>query len=125
MNILVIEDEDSLQGAISSFLKYYEVENDTSINLTSFCDPVKGMYELSVRGAYYDVIILDVHMPKLNGDDIYNAMKEAQPLITQSILFITGFAEELLERFPDESLNILHKPFRYEQFAQKIECVNA
>ncbi len=124
MQVLAIEDEDSLQAIISSYLKRYEKENNISIELTSICDPVKGMYEVSVRGAYYDVIILDVRMPKLQGDEIYDTLKEAQPLMTQSILFVTGFGEELKKRFKGEKLNILDKPFRYEQFAERLESIN-
>jgi len=35
-------------------------------------------------------------------------------------LLVTGYPDDLTDRWPDKKLNILEKPFRYHSFKEKI-----
>ena len=39
------------------------------------------------------------------------------------MLFITGFYDDLRDRFPRASLRLLNKPFRYQQLVEHIEAI--
>jgi len=63
------------------------------------------------------VILLDVRIPRLSGDEIYSSLEQVNPDVVKNIIFVTGYPEDLHERFPYKQFNILQKPFRYSKFA--------
>lgn len=123
IKILAIDDEDTVQSIIMSFLKRFLGKRDITFDIRNFNDPVQGLFELSSNGSSYQVILLDVRLPKLNGDEIYNSLIHVNPDLLDRVLFITGYAEDLTQRFPDRTLNILPKPFRYDSFCEKFMTI--
>ncbi len=121
MNVLIIDDEDTVQSILSAFLKRYIGERSADSDIKNMNDPVQGLFELTTNGAHYQVILLDVRIPKLSGDEIYSSLEHVNPDILDRILFVTGYPEDLHERFPDKQLRILQKPFRYDSFARELD----
>jgi DNA-binding NtrC family response regulator len=123
MKVLVIDDENAVQSILAAFLNRYISEKGMQSNITSMSDPVEGLFELTAHGNRYQLILLDVRIPKLSGDEIYSSLEHANPDILDSILFVTGYPEDLHERFPDKQFNILQKPFRYDAFSKQLDAV--
>jgi len=121
MKTLIIDDEDSVQGILSAFLNRYVAEKGIEGEIVSMGDPVQSLFELTARGQEYQVILLDVRIPRLSGDEIYSSLEQVNPDILGRIMFVTGYPEDLHERFPDKEFNILQKPFRYSKFAEKLD----
>ena len=103
----------------------YISEKDMQSNITSMCDPVESLFELTTHGDQYQLILLDVRIPKLSGDEIYSSLEHVNPDILNRILFVTGYPEDLFERFPDKQFNVLQKPFRYTTFSKQLDAVLA
>ena len=120
INILIIDDEDAVQGILSAFLKRYCSDKGIQGNITCMNDPVESLLELTTRGQQYALILLDVRIPKLSGDEIYSSIEQVNPDVVDHILFVTGYPEDLHERLPEKQLNILQKPFRYNSFCNTI-----
>jgi len=120
IKILAIDDEDTVQSILTAFLNRYLGEKGAQSEIKTLSDPVQGLFELITNGEQYSVILLDVHLPKLTGDEIYNSLIYVNPNLLERVLFVTGYPNDLNERFPDQSLNILQKPFRYQSFTEKI-----
>ena len=123
VKVLVIDDEDTVQSILAAFLKRYVSEKGLQSNIKAMSDPVQGLFELSTNGEQYSAILLDVRIPKLSGDEIYNSLEHVNPELLERVLFVTGYPEDLHDRFPDRELNILEKPFRYNNFAEKLDAV--
>ncbi len=123
MNILAIDDDVTVQSIISSFFSRYASEKSFKINIKGVTDPVQAMFELSARGYSYDLITLDVRMPRLTGDDIYATLLQTCPHLLDKILFATGFGDDLKQRFPGHNFNIINKPFRYSNFKTSVETI--
>jgi len=121
MKALIIDDEDSVQGILSAFLNRYVAERGMEGEVVSMSDPVQSLFELTSRGHEYQVILLDVRIPRLSGDEIYSSLEQVNPDVVGRIMFVTGYPEDLHERFPDKEFNILQKPFRYSKFAEKLD----
>ncbi|OIP98578.1 MAG: response regulator [Zetaproteobacteria bacterium CG2_30_46_52] len=121
INILAIDDENTVQSVIAAFLNRYLDEKNLVGNIKTLNDPVQGLFELSTNGDHYQIILLDVHMPELSGDEIYSKILQTNPALLHRVMFITGYAEDLKHRFPQRVLNILEKPFRYQTFCDKID----
>ena len=125
MKVLVIDDEDAVQSILAAFINRYISENNMQGTITSVSDPIKGLFELTTHGDQYQLILLDVRIPKLSGDEIYSSLEHVNPDILNRILFVTGYPEDLFERFPDKQFNILQKPFRYDAFSKQLDTVLA
>ncbi|NWF38024.1 response regulator [Mariprofundus sp. NF] len=123
MKALIIDDEDSVQSILTAFLNRYISEKGMQSAITSMSDPVQSLFELTTHGDQYQLILLDVRIPKLSGDEIYSSLEQVNPNILNRILFVTGYPEDLYDRFPDKPFNILQKPFRYNSFAEKLDEV--
>jgi len=121
MKALIIDDEDSVQGILSAFLSRYVAGKGIEGETVSMSDPVQSLFELTSRGHEYQVILLDVRIPRLSGDEIYSSLEQVNPDVVERIMFVTGYPEDLHERFPDKEFNILQKPFRYSKFAEKLD----
>jgi len=104
----------------TAFLNRYLGEKGVPSEIKTLSDPVQGLFELSTNGEQYSVILLDVRLPKLTGDEIYNSLIHVNPNLLERVLFVTGYPDDLTERFPDKSLNILQKPFRYQSFTEQL-----
>ncbi len=123
MKALIIDDEDSVQGILSAFLNRYMADKGMQGDVASMSDPVQSLFELTTHGKEYQVILLDVRIPRLSGDEIYSSLEQVNPDVIKQIIFVTGYPEDLYERFPDKKFNILQKPFRYTKFAEKLDAL--
>ena len=68
----------------------------------------------------FDVTLMDIVMPEMNGVDAFKKIKEINP--EASIILMTAYSdEELLQTARDEGVHtIIHKPIRIDQLIQLI-----
>ncbi|MDX8403276.1 MAG: response regulator [Mariprofundaceae bacterium] len=123
IKVLTIDDEDTVQSILAAFLNRYIGEKGLESTIKTLSDPVQGLFELTTQGDQYSAILLDVRLPKLTGDEIYNSLIHVNPELLERVIFVTGYPDDLTDRFPDMSLNILQKPFRYQNFTEKLNAV--
>lgn len=123
IHALVVDDEDTVQSILSAFLNRYAQQTSREIQIRTLSDPIQGLFELTTNGERYNLIMLDVRLPKLTGDDIYNSLEHINPDLLARVLFVTGYPEDLAERFPGRDLSILQKPFRYQTFTEKLDAL--
>ena len=120
IKVLAIDDEDTVQSILAAFLNRYFGEKGLESSIKTLSDPVQGLFELTTQGNQYSVILLDVRLPKLTGDEIYSSLIHVNPELLERVIFVTGYPDDLTDRFPDMDLNILQKPFRYQNFTEKL-----
>ncbi len=125
MNALLIDDDENMQSIMAAFLKRYGDQHDMQVDIKALFDPVQGLFEITTNGDHYDLILLDVRLPKLTGDEIYKSITHVNPELLGKVLFVTGYREDLDSRFPKHSLQVLDKPFRYAQLEAQIDTILA
>jgi len=121
IHALIIDDEQAVQNILSSFLNQYASAKSWSIEIHNLRNPIEGLFELTTAGEHYEIILLDVRLPKMGGDEIYHAIEQVHPAILNRILFVTGYPEDLLDHFPGQSLKVLQKPFRYHHLESALD----
>jgi DNA-binding response OmpR family regulator len=103
-NILIVDDDKDLTNLYETFLKFdgYKVD--------AFTDPIDALY--SFRKNVYDLVLLDLKMPKMNGIELSQEMQKIDPNL--SYRFITAANKEYIESIeannPDIKENIIYKP---------------
>ena len=70
-NILIVDDDEDLTNLYETFLKYdgYKVD--------SFTDPTHALY--SFRKDIYDLVLLDLKMPKMSGVELSQELQNIDP----------------------------------------------
>ena len=110
--ILVVEDEESIRVGICDVLAFKGFEP------TGIEDGIEGLQE-ALTGAY-DLLVLDVMLPGLDGFSICRRAREAQP--KQAILMLTAKGDEasVLEGFSAGADDYVSKPFSLAQLMARI-----
>ncbi|MGB0695434.1 MAG: response regulator [Rhodospirillaceae bacterium] len=93
ISVLVIEDEAFMRNIILRFLQEIGVGN-----VYSAADGRKGLQILMEEGAKIDIILLDLHMPQIEGQDVLKYIRFSKDVADPNIpvLVITGESEEAM-----------------------------
>ncbi len=116
-NILLIDDDADVLFTIKTILE------NKKYKAYSFSDSHKALEHFAeVNPYYYDLIIMDIRMPGLNGIQLYSKMKIMNPDIKVFFLSALDAIEEILSIFPDLTPNeIVKKPIDFNQILEKID----
>ena len=114
-SILIIEDEPAMQLGLKDNL---EVENH---NVDTSSDGEEGLQKL--KSGKYDLVLLDVMLPKLSGFDVCKAARTAG--ISTPIILLTARGEEIdkivgLELGADDYIT---KPFSVRELLARIKAI--
>ena len=118
--ILVVDDEPDI------CMVYQIVLQDAGYECKSYMDSVKALQEFRVN--YYDLILLDIKMPVLNGFDLCKKIREVDRTI--HIIFITA-SEAYYEKFRGQhfpelgKINYIQKPIGNEELVQIVDMIIA
>ena len=107
-SILLIDDELDITLTIKGILE------DAGFKVDSFNDPIFVLDNYKVN--FYDLVILDILMPKMNGFELYVKIKEKDPKV--KVCFLTA-SEFYYEKFRKEYSSQLVKILDKEFFIQK------
>ena len=117
--ILVVDDEPDM-----TLLFKMALESDGSFTVSTFNDPLIALSNF--KAGLYDLIILDIKMPKMDGFDLYQEIKKIDRQV--KICFLTA-SEMYYEEFRKEvycSLDrdmFLRKPIENEDLLEKINMI--
>jgi two-component system, OmpR family, response regulator ChvI len=116
--VLLVDDEPDI------CMIYQMVLEDAGYECISYTDPVKALQEF--RPNYYDLIILDIILPVLNGFDLCKKIIELDR--TVRIIFITA-AKEYYEQFRTQcfpelgKINYIQKPVGNDELVRIVNMI--
>ncbi|MBQ7140665.1 MAG: response regulator transcription factor [Bacilli bacterium] len=112
MKILVIEDEFSLADIISTKLKQEKYNVDISLDGESGLD--------NALSGVYDLIILDIMLPKINGIEILKEIKNSN--INTKVIMLTAKSslDDKLIGFENGANDYMTKPFHIEELIARV-----
>src|SRR5438105_7097247 len=114
-SIAVVDDEPDIAEVLKRGLE----QNGFSVE--AFTDPESALRKF--RPGAYDMMIIDIRMPKLNGFDLYRELRKKDGKI--KVVFLTAFEiyyDEFRKMFPDRKstrLNSSHEWISYAVFCLK------
>jgi DNA-binding response OmpR family regulator len=119
--IMVVDDEKDILRIIKRDL---EVTNEFQVE--TFSSGIEALNAFKTHDlGYYDAIITDIRMPKMNGFELYRQVKELSP--NTKIAFITAFEinkDEFNKVLPSiEVKNFIIKPIDMDDLIFKIKSM--
>lgn len=116
--ILVIDDDLAIRVLLQAVLRRMKFD----VELAE--DGAAGLEKIE-RGQPYDLILLDLMMPRLNGYEFIEQIGKRHPVRPHIVVF-TAAGKRGVEKIPPSSVcNSILKPFDLDTFIEIIsECVN-
>ncbi len=115
IRVAIVDDLREDAAALEQYLYQFGGENGQAYLVTRYAS---GSEFLQDRSAAYDLVILDIDMPGLNG------METARQLRSQGddvvLMFVTNMAQYALEGYEVEAVDYVLKPVSYQDFTLKL-----
>lgn len=118
---MVVDDERDILSIIKRGL-----ESKNRFQVETFIDAESALESLKENsGDYYDLVLTDIRMPKINGFELYRRIKESNPLM--KIVFITAFEinkEEFSKVIPSlDVIDFISKPVSMSTLMTKLNSI--
>ena len=119
--ILLVDDEPDVTFTIKNILE------DNRFQVDSFNDPILALNNYKVN--FYDLIILDIKMPKMDGFELYIKIREQDPKAKICFLTaITTFNEDFrkIRLALGKTINedyFIQKPIKTEALVKKLTLI--
>jgi DNA-binding response OmpR family regulator len=102
---------------------YTSILENEGYNVEGYSDSQEALKQFAQNDpCYYDLVILDIRMPGLNGLQLYYRLKAMN--IDIKVIFVSALdsARELVSILPDINIDdVIKKPVNVEQFANAIK----
>ena len=112
--VLIVDDEVDITDALKAGLERRGFKVD------AYNDPAQALAKFSPN--LYDISILDIRMPKMNGFELYREMRKVDG--RASVCFLTAFdvhKEEFEKMFPDVKVKaFLKKPITIDSLVANL-----
>ena len=117
--VLVVDDEPLLRAALLRLL--------TPAHDATAVASAKDALTLLAKGERYDVLLCDLMMPGMTGEDLHEELKKLAPALAAHTIFLTGGAfsgraADFLQRIPNPRLE---KPFHPDELLAAIARMSA
>lgn len=115
-SILLVDDDELILRLLQKVLESWEANIETAGN---------GKEALSrLASRHFDLMICDLQMPEMSGQDLFTHVQENALLPAERILFLTGDKRAQTKDFLDRSgCYYLYKPIQFLEFANQVQAV--
>ena len=123
IKLMVVDDEKDILRIIKRDL---EANNNNTFKVDTFCSSELALQAFDSHPKdYYDLILTDIRMPKMNGFELYRRIKEKNP--SMKIAFITAFEinkEEFNKVLPSIDVkDFIIKPISMSDLIVKLKSI--
>jgi DNA-binding response OmpR family regulator len=106
--ILVVDDDYNIRSVLQEVLEEEAYEVDTA------SDGFIAWNKLTLQPGKYDVILLDIHMPRLNGLQLIQELQNQQKETSLSVVVLSSDEEAIQQALHMGVCHALKKPFDLE-----------
>jgi DNA-binding response OmpR family regulator len=114
--LMIVDDEPDITAVLKRGLE------QNGFTVDAFNDPQQALSKF--KPGYYDLLIVDVRMPKLNGFDLYRALKRKDDNV--KVCFLTAFEiyyDEFRKVFPKLDVkHFIRKPIGISDLVKQINA---
>jgi len=112
--LLVVEDDEAVRVTTCRLLEHL------GYRVLSAADGERAIEIVATAGLTIDLLVTDVIMPRMNGPELYDRLREARPGLP--VLYISGYTGEALAEHGvlDQEIDYLPKPFTVSEISAKL-----
>ena len=115
--VMIVDDEPVNVHQLANILRR------DGFGVKAFIDP-KTAFEHLLSSGGVDLLLLDLHMPEINGCEFYRLMKKHDVLKGIPVIFITGETCQEAEKFCGfETMTLLTKPLDIDQMRMTMAAI--
>ncbi len=111
-SIVIIDDEVEILNLLSRFLS-----RNPKFSVANYANPLAALESLNMSS--YDIILLDIMMPQMNGLEVLEKIKEKNE--NQKVIMMTAYStlDKVLKSHKEGATNYVMKPFDSLQHLEK------
>jgi len=113
--ILIVDDEKNIRTTLSAYLLSLGYEQEIAVNGQEALDKLKD--------SKYDLILLDIKMPVMNGIQILKEMRRLEDKTNVIMITAYGTIENAVESMKLGAVDFISKPFTLENLKTMIDAV--
>lgn len=118
IRVAIVDDEQKAIDNLVTLLKQYENENGVDIAISTFNDSAQFVFEYK---PIYDLIFLDVQMPKYNGLQVAEEIRKKDADVF--LIFQTTFGQFALHGYQYDAMDYFVKPVTYQSLRMRLSMV--
>jgi len=117
LKVAIVDDDSIYIHELNAHLMRFKAEKGIEIQVTTFSS---GFELISDYEPIYDILLLDIEMPHLNGMELAKSIRKSDPYAV--IVFITNTAKYAINGYEVNAFDYMMKPIEYTQFAIKFSA---
>ena len=103
IKVAIVDDEQDILEMIEKFLK-----RGGNFEVTSFTNPLNALSTISDR---YDVVLLDIMLPQMNGLDVLKELRTKYPKLKVIMMTAYSTLDKVLNSHREGAIHYVMKPF--------------
>lgn len=103
IRVAIVDDEQDILDMIEKFLK-----RSGNFDVTTFINPINA---LSAINDQYDVVLLDIMMPQMNGLDVLKELRAKYPNLKVIMMTAYSTLDKVLNSHREGAIHYVMKPF--------------
>lgn len=116
MKVAVVDDEKKVSDLLTGYISKFGDENNLTLNVSVFHNPIDFLNNYTKD---YDLILMDVEMPGLNGIETAKELRRMDKNVV--LMYITNMAQYAIHGYEVEAIDFVIKPVTYLDFALKLQ----
>lgn len=116
VRIAILEDDSRQVQLLKDYLRRYGEEQQEQFSISCF---ENGIPFISNYQANYDIVLMDVEMPYMDGISVAHKLRELDPVTV--LIFITNLAQNACKGYEVDAMDYLVKPVPYSIFALRMK----
>lgn len=117
--IAICDDEGDMVRRVSELCKKYLFDRELGGNISQFCNG----NEMLNSGICFDIVLLDVQMPKIDGLKVANSLRKTDERV--EIIFLTNYEEMAREAYKVRALRYVLKSRMEEELIESLDAAIA
>ncbi len=114
--VAIVEDDATEAANLISYFQKYGEESQAKFEIRSFAS---GEDFLSHYQPVYDLVLMDIGLPGLNGMDTATRLRETDKKVT--LIFVTNMTQYAVHGYEVDAADYILKPVSYPRFAIKLK----